>query len=339
MRSVAGLAALFLFAAGAHAQSDDARLQAIERRGMLGCGVETAVPGFVSVDADGRYIGLDADVCRAVAVAILGDPSRVTFVRVSHVTELAANPDVDIVARRLTWELRRELPLGLLFGPVTFYDGQGFLVPRILAAKTPRDLSARAICVAGGPVFELNLTTYFSERSLPLKKVVVESPHAYDDIATRLSDGRCDAYSGDVSDLGAIRQRTRDPGAFAILDELISKEPLAPLVRDTDTRLFSILRWTVAALIRAEELGIASANVDRMKASENLEVRRLLGVVPGNGAALGLRESWAYDVIRLVGNYGEIFERNVGRSSPIGLERGLNRLWTDGGLMYAPPIR
>jgi general L-amino acid transport system substrate-binding protein len=311
----------------------------IVRRGVLGCGVEAAVPGFVDVDRQGRHTGLDVDICRAVAAAILGDADRVRFVRVTHVTELGTNPDVDMVARRLTWELRREQPLGLLFGPVTFYDGQGFLVPRPLNAASPRDLAGRAICVAGGPVFELNLSTYFSEHSLPLKKVVVESPHAYDDIAAALSDGRCEVYSGDLSDLGTIRQRTANPAGFAILDELISKEPLAPLVRDDDIPLFNVVRWTVAALVRAEELGVTATNIDAMRASENLEVRRLIGVVPGNGQALGLRESWAYDAIRQVGNYGEIFERHVGRGSPLGLDRGLNRLWTEGGLMYAPPLR
>jgi general L-amino acid transport system substrate-binding protein len=338
MLAAAGLATMFLIGVASPLQTDSSRLAAIERRGFLTCGVEPAVPGFVEVDAQGAYRGLDVDVCRAVATAILGAPDRVRFVRVAHVGELSTNRDIDIVARRLTWELRREQPLGLLFGPVTFYDGQGFLVSRSAGVKSPADLANRPVCVAGGPVFELNLGTYFSERSLALNKVIVDSPHEYGEIATALMNRRCVAYSGDLSDLGAIRLRLA-PNTYDILSELISKEPLAPLVRDDDVRLFNILRWTVSALIRAEELGIRSTNVDTMRASQNPEVRRLLGETPGNGKALGLRETWAADVIRLVGNYGEVFDKHVGRGSPIGLDRGLNRLWTDGGLMYAPPLR
>ena len=329
---------MFLLGGAGQAPAEASRLAAILQRGFVTCGVEPAVPGFVEVDTHGGYRGLDVDVCRAVATAILGAPDRVRFVRVAHVTELSANADIDLVARRLTWELRREQPLGLLFGPITFYDGQGFLVPRSAGVKAPADLANRPVCVAGGPVFELNLGTYFAERSLPLNKVIVESPHAYDEIAAALRAGTCVAYSGDLSDLGAIRLRLPS-GTYDILAELISKEPLAPLVRDDDVRLFNIVRWTVFAMIRAEELGVRSTNVDAMRASGNPEVRRLLGEIPGNGRALGLRETWAADVVRLVGNYGEIFEKHVGRGSPLGLDRGLNRLWTDGGLMYAPPLR
>jgi general L-amino acid transport system substrate-binding protein len=338
MLAVAGLATMFLLGVDSPAQTDPSRLAAIERRGFLTCGVEPAVPGFVEIDDQGSYRGLDVDVCRAVATAIFGLPDRVRFVRIAHVTELSTNREIDLVARRLTWELRREQPLVLLFGPVTFYDGQGFLVPRAAGVTSPAGLANRPICVAGGPVFELNLTTYFSERSLGLDKVIVESPHEYAGIAAALASGRCLAYSGDLADLGAIRLRL-PAGRYEILSEMISKEPLAPLVRDDDVRLFTLLRWTVAALIRAEELGIRSTNVEAMRASENPEVRRLLGEIPGNGKALGLRESWAADVIRLIGNYGEVFDKHVGRGSPIGLDRGLNRLSVDGGLMYAPPLR
>jgi general L-amino acid transport system substrate-binding protein len=337
LRPVA-LATMFLLVEGAAGQADGSRLEAIQRRGLLTCGVEPAVPGFVQVDPNGRYSGLDVDVCRAVATAILGSPDRTRFVRVVHLNDLLASPDIDVVARRLTWEVRRERPLGLLFGLVTFYDGQGFLLPASLGVTRPGELAGRTVCVAAGPVFEANLDAYFGDLGLRVNKVPVTSAHAYDEIAALLSAKRCDAYSGDQSDLAAIRLRL-PPGTFEILDELISKEPLAPLVRDDDVPFFQIVRWTVAALIRAEELGISSATAERMRASANPEVRRLLGIAPGNGKALGLGESWAYDVIRQVGNYGEIFERNVGRGSPLGLDRGLNRLWTDGGLMYAPPLR
>jgi general L-amino acid transport system substrate-binding protein len=333
------LASMFLLAAGGLLQGAESRLSAVQRRGVLTCGVEPAVPGFVQVDAAGRYAGLDADVCRALATAILGSPDLTRFVRIAHVNDFRASPDIDVVARRLTWELRRESPLGLLFAPVTFYDGQGFLVPRSLGVATPAGLAGRRVCVASGPVFEVHLDTYFAERALSVDKTVLASPHAYAEIAAALSDGTCQAYSGDLSDLGAIRLALDRPAAFQILDELISKEPLAPLVRDDDVPFFNIVRWTIAALIRAEELGVSSANVERMRSSRDPEVQTLLGVVAGNGRALGLRESWAADAIRLVGNYGEIFERNLGRESALGLDRGLNRLWTDGGLMYAPPLR
>lgn len=338
MLAGAALATMILLTAGLPTQTTSSRLAQVQGRGFLTCGVEPAVPGFVEVDGQGTYSGLDVDICRAVATAIFGLPDRVRFARITHVTELSTRPDIDVVARRLTWELRREQPLGLLFGPVTFYDGQGFLVPRSAGAKAPADLANRPICVVGGPVFELNLNTFFSARSLALRKVILDSPHAYDEIAASLEAGRCVAYSGDVSDLGAIRLRL-PRNHYDILSELISKEPLAPLVRDDDVGFFHLLRWTIAALIRAEELGVRSANVDAMRTSEHPEVRRLLGEIPGNGQALGLRENWAADVIRHVGNYGEIFDRHVGRGSPIGLDRGLNRLWIDGGLMYAPPLR
>jgi len=339
MLTAGAVASMFSLAAGAVQQADTSRVAAIQRRGVLTCGVEPAVPGFVQVDANGRYSGLDVEICRAVATAVLGAPNQVQFVRVAHVNEFRASPDIDIVARRLTWELRRESPLGLLFGPVTFFDGQTFLLARSLGLRAPAQLAGRPICVASGPVFEANLDAYFAEHGLTLRKVVVPSPHAYKDIAGVLASGRCDAYSGDLSDLGAIRLELPQPQGFQIMDDLITKEPLAPLVRDDDPRFFNIVRWTVSALIRAEELGISSQNVDKMRANLNPEVGRLLGELPGNGKALGLRESWAADVIRRVGNYGEIFDKHVGRGSPIGLDRGLNRLWTDGGLMYAPPLR
>jgi general L-amino acid transport system substrate-binding protein len=242
------------------------------------------------------------------------------------------------VSRRLTWELSREAPLGLLFGPITFYDGQGFLVAKRLGVTQLRQLAGMGVCVAGGTHFEFNVGTYFASRKLSLKKQVLETGK-FDEIADALRTGRCRAYTADVSDLGAIRRTLPRPGDFDILAEQISREPLAPLVRQADPHFFTVLRWTIFALINAEELGVTSKNVDAMRASANVNVQRLLGVVPGNGKALGLRESWAYDAIKALGNYGEIFERNVGRDSPIKLNRGLNRLSTAGGLMYAPPLR
>ena len=336
MRIQLGVLTLILSLVGTTAFAAS-RLEQIRRRGFLTCGVEPAVAGFAEVDAQGRYRGLDIDICRALAAAIFGTPDKVKYVQVSTVTEFLRTDAIDVVSRRLTWELRRE-GLAVLFGPITFYDGQGFLVSKTLNASDPRKLGGVEICVAGGTNFEFNTGVYFREHGLELKKIVLESSNA-DEIAAALASGRCRAYTADVSELGAIRSKLPRPADFEILPEQISREPLAPLVRRDDAQLFTALRWTIFALVNAEELGVTSKNVEGMRKSESVEIQRLLGVVPGNGKALGLSETWAYDAIKAVGNYGEIFEKNVGRDSAIKLERGLNRLSTAGGLMYAPPLR
>jgi general L-amino acid transport system substrate-binding protein len=338
MTAYLALAAVMLGAAIAPMQAGS-RLERMQRRGVLVCGVEPGVAGFAEADAQGRYHGFDVDVCRALAAAIFGTPDKVRFVPVSRVSELLRTDEIDVVSRRLTWELRREAPLGLLFGPITFYDGQGFLVSKKLGVTSPEQLAGLAVCVAGGTVFEFNLTTWLDAHRVAIRKVLLESPSKFDDIAAALAAGRCGAYTADVSELGAIRRALPAPGDFSILAQQISREPLAPLVRQDDTRLFSILRWTMFALVNAEELGVTSANADEMRKSANVDVQRLLGVLPGNGKALGLGEAWAYHAIKAVGNYGEMFDRNVGRNSTIMLERGLNRLSSEGGLMYAPPLR
>lgn len=319
------------------AQDPPSRLEQIRARGTVGCGIEPGVPGFSDVDASGRHHGLDIDLCRAIAAAVLGSPDRATFTQVRTLPEFRRAPAVDVVVRRLTWELKREEPLGLLFGPVTFYDGQSFLVPARLGLTSARALRSRRICVAGGTVFEVHANEWLGGA---YEKVVFDSPHAYEAIAAALASGQCDAHTGDVSDLAVIRSLLPSPEAYRILPDLISEEPLAPLVRDDDIQWFNIVRWTVFALINAEALGVTSATVDAMRRAEApLEVKRLLGVIEGNGRALGLAESWAADAIRAVGNYGEIYERNLGSLSRIRLDRGRNRLWKDGGLLYAPPTR
>jgi general L-amino acid transport system substrate-binding protein len=315
---------------------EPSRLERIQQRGMLGCGIEPAVPGFAERDAQGRFRGMDIDLCRALAAAIFGTPDKVTFIEALSVEEFHKNHDIDVIARRITWELKREGSFQLLFGPVVFYDGQSFLVR---TGTTARQLQNAEVCVAGATVFETNLHTYAAASGITFDTILVGSPHDYAGIAAQLADGRCRAYSGDVSDLGAIRSTLPKPGDFAILDEMISKEPLAPLVRQGDSQFFTVLRWTVFALITAEELAITSSNVDEMRASANPDVRRLLGVQPGNGKALGLSEDWARHAIKAVGNYAEMFDRNVGAGSAIKLNRGVNRLVKDGGWMYAPPLR
>jgi general L-amino acid transport system substrate-binding protein len=323
-------AALLIGCGDAPAQSRTAR---IRQRGALVCGVSPGVAGFAQADSAGRYKGLDVDICRAVAAAILGSPDKVRYELASTVEQFQKNSDIDLVSRRLTWSLQRE-GAGLLFGPVMFYDGQGFLVPA-QGAQHVADLSATRLCVVAGGLHEANLTAYFRSHQLTLRKVLVQP----EQVEAELSARRCDAFSSDVSELGSLRSAFKRPGDFRILPDQISKEPLAQLVRAADIDLFDVLRWTVFALIAAEELGVSSVNVSSQAASTDSDVKRLLGVLPGNGKALGLDESWAATVIRTVGNYGEIYERNVGMASPIRLPRGLNALWSRGGLMFAPPLR
>jgi general L-amino acid transport system substrate-binding protein len=311
------------------------RLDLVRKRGTLVCGVTPGVRGFAEVDDRGQYSGLDVDICRALAAAIFGIADKVRFVAAGTVDAFLKSSEADLVSRRLTWSLQRE-GLGLLFGPVTFYDGQGFMVPRARKIKTPRELAKARICIVPGTVTDYNLNTYFQSRGLPFQKVSLRS---HDQVEAEFSAGRCDALTADLSELGSVRSRMTSRDAFEILPELISKEPMAPIVRQGDDRFFNVLRWTVFALIAAEELGITSANVGSKSASGDLDMKRFLGVVPGNGRAIGLDEAWAANVIKAVGNYGEIFERNVGMQSPIQFERGLNGLWTDRGLMYAPLLR
>jgi general L-amino acid transport system substrate-binding protein len=313
----------------------ESRLQRVRARGYLVCGVETGVAGFATVDAQGRYAGLDIDVCRAVAAAIFGSDQKVRFVETATLDQFLSSNDTDIVSRRLTWSLRRE-GLGLLFGPVMFYDGQGFLVPQQSAIKTVGQLANQPICVMPGGENEFNLTTYFKLHNLALKKVLLRS---LERAGAELSARHCAALSADVSELGSVRSTMPDGKEFAILPEQISREPLSQVVRQGDDQFFNLLRWTVFAMIAAEELGVTSANVDEMTKSADPDIKRLLGVIAGNGQSLGVDEKWAYYVIKTIGNYGEAFERNVGARSAIRLERGVNRLWTDGGLMFAPSMR
>ena len=321
-----------LLAAPVHAGP---RLDRIRQRGSIVCGVSPGIAGFSEVDRNGRYSGFEVDICRAVSAAIFGTADRVTFVQATSIQDFLRSPDVDIVSRRLTVSLTREA-FGVMFGPIVFYDGQGFLVSKKLRAKSPRDLLGASICVDAGTPFEFTLSQYFRVNKLELKKVVLKSR---DELGTALDSGRCSAFTADVSELGAIRSGMAKAGDFDILSELISKEPLAPLLRQDDGLFFNVVRWTVYAMIAAEEMGITAANVDRMLANDDPDRKRLLGVVAGNGKALGLDERWAYNVIKTVGNYGEMFDRNVGARSAIKLDRGLNQLWTAGGLIYAPPLR
>ena len=311
------------------------RLDLIRQRGTLVCGVAPAIAGFAEVDKDGRYSGLEVDICRSVAAAIFGSADRVRFAPATSIQEFLKSPDIDIVSRRLTISLTREA-FGVMFGPIVFYDGQGFLVAKRLKPQSVRSLSGVPVCVDAGTPFESTLTQYFRSSKLELRKIPLTSRS---ELPAALDSGRCGAFTADVSELGSIRSRLAKAGEFDILAEYISKEPLSPLVRQDDPLFLNIVRWSFYAMVAAEELGVSSANLDQALKSEDGDTKRLLGVVPGNGKALGLDERWAYNIIKGVGNYGEMFDRNVGARSPIKLARGLNNLWTAGGLIYAPPLR
>lgn len=332
-----GLAAATVLAApAAHAGPT---LDAVKARGEVICGVNTSLYGFSTPDDKGRWVGLDVDVCRAVAAAVLGDAEKARFVPLSAQQRFTAlqSGEIDILPRNTTWTLTRDTANGLNFTMVNFYDGQGFLVPKNLDVTSAKELPGATICVQTGTTTELNLADYFRANNMPFRPVTIEK---YEEVTQAFLAGRCDALTSDKSQLASIRANdTPNPDDFVILPETISKEPLTPSVRQGDDQWFDIVQWVQFATVEAEERDITSANVDEKLNSDDPNVKRMLGATPGMGAALGLDEKWAYNAIKQVGNYGESFERNVGQGSKLKLERGLNDLWTRGGLMYAPPIR
>lgn len=314
-------------------------LDAVKARGEVICGVNTSLYGFSTPDEKGRWTGLDVDVCRAVAAAVLGDANKARFVPLSAQQRFTAlqSGEIDILPRNTTWTLTRDTANGLNFTAINFYDGQGFLVPKALGVKSAKELSGATICVQTGTTTELNLADFFRANNLSFKPVTIEK---YEEVTQAFLAGRCDALTSDKSQLASIRANdTPNPDDYVILPETISKEPLTPSVRQGDDQWFDIVQWVQFATMEAEERGITSANVDDALKSDDPNVKRMLGVTPGMGAALGLDEKWAYNAIKQVGNYGESYERNVGQGSKLKLERGLNDLWSRGGLMYAPPIR
>lgn len=335
----AALAAAGLVTAPAALAGKD--LDAIKSRGTLVCGVNVGLAGFSAADSQGRWTGLDVDYCRALAAVILGDGNKVRFAPLTAQQRFTAlqSGEIDVLARNTTWTLTRDVSLGLHFVGVNFYDGQGFMVPKSLNVTSAKQLKGATVCVQSGTTTELNLTDFSRANNLQLKPVVFEKVEASTEAYFA---GRCQAYTTDASGLASIRSKeARNPADHVILPELISKEPLGPAVRRGDDEFFGIAKWTLNALLEAEEYGITQANVDQMqKDSKNPGVMRLLGGgTEDTGKLLGLDKSWALRAIKTVGNYGEIFERNVGEKTPIGLPRGSNKLWTDGGLMYAPPVR
>lgn len=317
-------------------------LDKIKAAGGFSCGVPTGIPGYAQPDAQGVYAGFDVDICKALSAAIFGDPGKVKYVPLTAQQRFTAlqSGEVDILSNNTTWTMQRDTELGLNFGPVVFYDGQGFLVPKKLGVKSAKELNGATICVQPGTTTELNLADYFRANKMEYKPVVIEK---IDEVYAAFFAGRCDVMTGDASALAAQRiGRASTPDDYMILPERISKEPLAPVVRQGDDQWHDIVDWVVFALIQAEEIGITTANVDDMLKSDDPAIKRMLGVTPGMGKALfgtDDYEKWAYNEIKAVGNYGDIFERNIGAGSPMKLERGLNNLWTKGGLLYAMPIR
>ena len=327
-----------LATAPAHAGKD---LDAIKSRGALVCGVNTALAGFSAADSQGKWSGMDVDYCRALAAAILSDANKVRFSPLTAQQRFTAlqSGEIDVLSRNTTWTLTRDASLGMHFVGVNFYDGQGFMVPKSLNVKSAKELKGATVCVQSGTTTELNLTDYSRANNLQMKPVVFEKVEA---ATGAYFAGRCQVYTTDASGLASVRgKEAAKPDDHVILPELISKEPLGPAVRRGDDEFFAIAKWTLYALLEAEEYGITQANVDQMKKdSKNPGVMRLLGSGTEDlGKALGLDKEWAYRAIKAVGNYGEQFERHVGPKTAIGLPRGTNNLCTNGGLMYAPPVR
>lgn len=321
------------------ATAQTATLENARSRGALVCGVNTGVAGFSAPDTQGVYRGLDADYCRALAAAALGDPAKVRFVPTTYQTRfvLLQSGEIDVLARNVTVTLTRETSLGLAAVGIDFYDGQGFMVPKRMNLSRASELNDASICVLPGSTTEQNLGDFARRANIRVRPVIMDS---MDSMTDAYQAGRCDAMTTDASQLAALRvSAMREPDAHVILPERVSKEPLGPFVRKGDEGWQMIARYVLAALVSAEELGVTQANVDAMRESKDPDIRRLLGVEPGLGRALGLEEDWAYRAIKAVGNYGEMFDRHLGKGSRIGLDRGLNDLWSRGGLMYAMPLR
>ncbi len=314
-------------------------VDAIKARGQLICGVNTGLAGFSAADSQGNWSGLDVDVCKAIAAAMLGDASKVKYVPLNAQQRFTAlqSGEIDILSRNTTWTLTRDASLGMHFTGTTYYDGQGFMVPAKGKIKSAKQLKGATVCVQSGTTTEKNLTDFSRANKLDIKPVVFEKQEAS---TSAYFSGRCQAFTTDASGLASIRNKeAKVPAEHLILPELISKEPLGPSVRRGDDEFYAIAKWVVFALIEAEEYGITQANVDQMKTSTDPVVGRIVGSTEDTGKLLGLDKAWAANAIKAVGNYGEIFERNVGPKSALGMPRGNNNLWNKGGFMYAPPVR
>jgi general L-amino acid transport system substrate-binding protein len=332
-KTMAAALAAAVFVSTAHAQST---LDAVKGKGFVQCGVNTGLAGFSQPDSKGVWKGIDVDLCRAIAAAVFGDAGKVRYTPLTAQQRFTAlqSGEVDLLARNTTWTITRDTSLGLNFVGVNFYDGQGFMVPKKLNVKSAKQLNGATICVQPGTTTELNLADYFRANKMTFKPVVIEK---LEEVTNAYFSGRCDVFTTDVSGLVSVRgSRAPKPDEHVILPEVISKEPLGPAVRHGDDRWFDVVKWTLFAMIEAEEMGLTTKTIEQALASKDPAVQRFVGASGDIGKMLGLDNRWSFNIVRQVGNYGESFEANL---KPLGFERGINALWNQGGLMYAPPIR
>jgi general L-amino acid transport system substrate-binding protein len=325
--------------AGLTAQAASAQtLKTVKDRGQLSCGVSQGLPGFSTPDDKGNWTGLDVDICRAIAAAIFNDASKIKFVPLSAKDRFTAlqSGEIDVLSRNTTWTLSRDTSLGANFTGVTYYDGQGFLVKKSLKVNSALELNSASVCVQTGTTTEQNLADYFKGNNMKYEVIAFASA---DETIKAYESGRCDVFTSDVSQLYAERLKLASPADHVVLPEVISKEPLGPMVRHGDDQWFDIVKWTLYAMIGAEELGVNQKNVEEMAKSDKPELKRAMGTDGNLGEQLGLTKDWIIRIVKAVGNYGESFERNVGSGSKLGIARGLNQLWSKGGIQYAPPIR
>lgn len=315
-----------------------ATLDDVKAKGFVQCGVSQGLPGFSNPDSAGNWTGIDVDLCRGVAAAVFGDATKVKYTPLSAKERFTAlqSGEIDVLSRNTTWTATRDTTLGLNFAGVNYYDGQGFMVRKDLGVKSALELSGASVCTNTGTTTELNVADYFTSNKLEYEIVAFEKA---DEVVAAYDAGRCDVYTTDQSGLYAQRLKLTNPADHTVLPEIISKEPLGPVVRQGDDQWFNLVKWTHFAMVNAEELGITSANADEMKGSDNPAIKRVLGVEGEFGAALGVSNDWAYNIVKQVGNYAETFNRNVGPDTPLAISRGTNDLWSKGGLQYAPPIR
>lgn len=336
--TLAVLAVAVAFGASGLAQAG-ATLDGVKKKGFVQCGVSDGLPGFSVPDASGKIVGIDADVCRAVAAAVFGDASKVKFSQLNAKERFTAlqSGEIDVLSRNTTWTSSRDGGMGLIFAGVTYYDGQGFLVNKKLGVKSAKELDGATVCIQAGTTTELNLADYFRSNGLKFTPITYSTS---DESAKSMEAGRCDVLTSDQSQLYAQRIKLAKPDDYVVLPEVISKEPLAPAVRRGDEDWLTVVKWSLFAMVSAEELGLTSANVEaQAKDSKNPDVRRLLGADGEFGKDLKLPKDWALNIVKQVGNYGEVFERNVGMGSDLKIKRGLNALWNAGGLQYSPPVR
>ncbi|AUC97203.1 MULTISPECIES: amino acid ABC transporter substrate-binding protein [Bradyrhizobium] len=333
------LAVILAAAAALSVQAASAQtLKTVKDRGQLSCGVSQGLPGFSAPDDKGNWTGIDVDVCRAIAAVVLDDPTKVKFVPLSAKDRFTAlqSGEIDVLSRNTTWTVSRDTSLGANFTGVTYYDGQGFMVKKSLKVNSALELNSASVCVQTGTTTEQNLADFFKGNNMKYEVIAFGS---IDEAVKAYESGRCDVFTDDASGLYASRLKLANPADHIVLPEIISKEPLGPMVRHGDDQWFDIVKWTLFAMINAEELGITQKNVDTMLKSDKPEMKRVLGTDGNLGEQLGLTKDWVVRIVKAVGNYGESFERNVGTGSPLGIARGVNNLWNKGGIQYAPPIR